>query len=118
MLSDLPLILVRSLTITLAIETAAAALLGVRSMRGILIVALVNVLTNPLLVLCTFLAQYVTVRTVYCVILFFFEAAAVLAEGLIYRRTVRTKLHPLLLSLILNACSFGAGVAVNALWKI
>ena len=118
MLSDLPLILLRSLAVTLALETAAAALLGCRGKRELAVVALVNLLTNPPLVIITFLVQYVAARPVYYAVLAVCEAAAVLTEAFIYKKSIKTRLRPLLFSLLLNALSFGAGLAVNALWKI
>jgi hypothetical protein len=45
------------------------------------------------------------------------EIAVVAAEGLIYLKTLeKRRPHPLLLSLLLNALSYSAGLAVNALF--
>ena len=116
MLNLLPYYMMRSLLLTLAVELAAAVLFGFRR-RDLLFVGLVNVLTNPLLNVTSFLTGFFFgTRARICVVIAL-EIAVVAAEGLIYLKTLeKRRPHPLLLSLLLNALSYSAGLAVNALF--
>ena len=102
--------LLKSLGVTLILELAAGVLLGYRSGRDLLLIFLVNVLTNPLLGLI--------LDGIYLglgifpgwLILLPLEGAVVLSEGMLYRRRLsRESMNPFLLSLILNAISFLGG---------
>jgi len=103
-----------ALGLTAAVELALAALLGVRGVWDFLLILGANLLTNPPVNLLAELARTAAPRwTVPAVILL--EAGAVLGEWAVYRRLLdRGKLPPLLLSLILNGASFGAGL----LWML
>ena len=106
-----------SLGLTLVIELMLAFVFRVRSKRGLLIVLLANVLTNPVAVfLC--MASGLSPGRGYYLFQLGVEAAVVLAEGFIYsrfREDLRAAVKPFLLSLILNACSYGAGLILNLL---
>ena len=101
-----------SLGLTLAIELALAIILRVRSKRGLLVVLLVNVMTNPAAVfLCMALGP--NLGRWYLPFQLLVEALAVLAEGHVYRQfraELNAALPPFLLSLVLNACSYGTGL--------
>ena len=112
LMSDLPWVMVRCLVCTVLIECALAWCLGLRSLRAQGTAALVNVMTNPLLVAVTFGAAFFGGRTVYWVALAALETAAVLAEGAVYRAVLRPR-HPFWLSLGLNAASYGIGEILN-----
>lgn len=105
-----------SFALTLAIELAVALACGVRNRRDLLLVALANLVTNPMAVyiyilICLFAPVW---RTVGLAAL---EVAAFAAEGLIYRRYIRFhRINPWLLSLLLNAASFSAGQIFKALF--
>lgn len=94
-----------SLALTLAVEGAAAALWGLRG-KDLLLCALVNLLTNPAVVLLHLLfpAPWVTAGA---------ELAAVAAEALYYRRYGERIRRPWLFSLVANGCSFGLGLILN-----
>ena len=104
-----------SLILTLVIELPAAFLLGVRKKQDLLIVFLVNVLTNPAAVfLCLCARSYLTEG--YIIAELFVEVLVVVTEGLIYRGfSVKGKRirQPFLLSFILNAASYLMGVVIN-----
>lgn len=93
-----------SLALTLAIELVFALLCRRRG-QALILVALANVVTNPVVVLCVRLR----VLPVWLM-----ELLAVLAEGLIYRRS-RAFIRPYLFSLCANALSFGLGLLLNLL---
>ena len=94
-----------SLALTLAVEVPVAALWGLRR-RDLLLAALVNVLTNPAVVLlhALFPAPWLTLTL---------EAAAVGAEGFCYRRFGAAVRRPWLLALAANALSFSLGLLLK-----
>ena len=106
-----------NLLLTIIVEVPLAFALGVRKMRDIRTVFLTNCVTNPTVVTIHFLmlhfgAEHATIwMTVIAT-----EIAVVLCEGLVYRKMLpRGRLNPYVLSLILNACSYGAGFVLERL---
>lgn len=105
--------LLKSLGVTLAFEISAGMLLGYRRGKDLVLIFLVNVLTNPLLGLI--LDGIYLGLGIYpgWAILLPLEAAVVLSEGMLYRgRLTREGMDPFLLSLILNAVSFLGGMMI------
>ena len=106
-----------SLGLTLLIEMSLAFLFRVRSKRGLTVVLLANVLTNPAAVcLCMACGPYL--GGWYFPFQLLVEAAVVLVEGNVYRqfrKDLNALLKPFLLSFVLNACSYGTGLIPNAL---
>ena len=100
-----------ALVCTLVLETGTAAALGVREGRDLATVVLANLLTNPVVsVLPTTAAFYLGYETLIPVTAVA-ETGAVLAEWLVYRKFLSfRRMHPLLLSFILNLVSYGADV--------
>jgi len=101
-----------SLALTLAFELAFALLWGLRSRRELAIVALVNVLTNPAVVLLyhTFVGLFGwSVVSVTAVL----ECTAVVVEWRYYRACSQVLKKPLLFALLANAVSFGLGCLIN-----
>ena len=100
--------LLLSLALTLAIELPLAFLLGVRKGLDLLCVFLVNVVTNPALVLILNLVSMKGVPLWYLIAIL--ELGAMATEALFYHKCLsRCPLHPLLLSLILNGSSYLGG---------
>lgn len=98
-----------SLGLTLLAELGAGLLLGLRRKQDLLLVALVNVLTNPVVVLVLNLACLYGFYSWYLVAAL--ELAALLTEGLLYRgRLEYRKINPFLLSWILNSISYFGGL--------
>ncbi len=102
-----------SLVLTLIFELAAALILKKRG-RALSVVALVNVLTNPLVVSGTILWVIWDwpYRNLWVA---FAEISAVTAEALIYRRHRDDFPHPWLFSLLLNGVSYGMGIVLEPL---
>ena len=98
---------VLSLALTLLIESAVALAWGLRR-RDLLLCVLVNVLTNPAVVLLhsLFPAPPVTLLL---------EGGAVAVEALYYRRYGEHIPRPWLFSLAANALSFGIGLWIGRL---
>ena len=97
-----------SLLLTLLLECAFAFVAGARTPRRLLLVALVNVLTNPpVVMLCTLFPSPLLTAAM--------ELAAVLTEGLIYRSRADWLRRPFLFSLAVNAFSYLTGLLLNLL---
>lgn len=97
-----------SLGWTLVLELPFAFALGVRSRRGLVLVALVNLLTNPPVALMGLLFSHPLVHLTL-------EAVAVLAEGWIYARCAPDLRRPYLFSLGANAFSYLTGAVLQRL---
>lgn len=107
----MPLIesLLLSLSLTLLFESAFAFLFGLRKGKDFLLVILVNVVTNPPLVLTLNLLQR---RSLVCFpVILVLELGAITVEWLLYRKRLEyKKLPPLVFSLLLNAISYTGGL--------
>lgn len=100
-----------SLGLTLLLELPAAILLGVRRKDDILLVFLVNILTNPLVVLILNLFLYITATPPPWFLILPLELFAILTEGFIYQKGLSfRRIHPFILSLILNGISYFGGL--------
>lgn len=108
----------RCLVLTVLIELGTAAALGVRRGRDFANISLVNLLTNPVVVVTSFLVNFFTfgmAKYIVCIVLL--EIAAFFTEALIYKKTLYfNRLNPFILSLILNAASYLSGLVVNRLF--
>lgn len=117
MLNLLPYYMVRNLLLTVAVETGLAALLGLRR-RDLLLVVLVNVMTNPLVNVSTFLTGFFFGEKARLWVLIATELAAFGSEGLVYLKLLeKRRPQPFLLSLLCNAASYGAGLAINLIFQ-
>ena len=102
--------LLLSLALTLVFELCGAFLLGVRNKKDFLLLFLVNVVTNPPLVL-TLDLWYLSRGMPPWYLIGALELTAVAAEWLLLRRRlVYKRIAPLLLSILLNAISFSGGL--------
>ena len=100
--------LLACLLLTLILEEAAALLFRVRGKKNLLLVAAVNVLTNPPAVLLTmFFSPASYPWKIFWVL--GLEGAVVVLEGLIYSRCGDGFPHPYRSSFIFNLISYGAG---------
>lgn len=101
-----------SLLLTLLIEELFVLLAGIRNKQDLLLVLLVNVITNPMVVFLYQAADYylkVDMRIVTVIL----EVAAILVEAGYYAKYSRNIRHPLLLSIGANVVSFGIGVWIG-----
>ena len=102
---------------TLLIEVTLALALGVRGWDDIEKVILINILTNPVLVTILFLLNRmrVEVKAIFFIQLGL-EVVVVILEGMYYKRKLqKERMNPFLLSMVLNAVSYGAGLALSLL---
>jgi hypothetical protein len=103
-----------SLILTIVFETGFYLLIGKRNKKDLLLVVLVNVLTNPVVVTLYWLATLHTSWS-YVVTVTPLELFAVLTEGFYYKRYGQDFSQPYLFSVAANMFSYGAG---ELLWKI
>ena len=116
MINELPIYMLRGLVCTLLIEVGFALLLGVRKKRDLLFVALVNLMTNPLVGSLGIAAGFFFGTTVRIICMIFLELSAFAAEALVYRKMLDyKKINPFLLSLLLNTASYFLGLLINNL---
>ena len=113
MIAHMPELLLRCLLCTVVIECAAAFIMGLRKPDEQLTVALVNIVTNPLLVSICILVQLFCSRQAYWCVYIGLELAVFVGEALLYRSVLRRKRDPFLLSAILNSASFFIGMLLN-----
>ena len=106
MSADLIKSLIISLALTLSLECGFFYLTGKRNKSDLLLVVMVNILTNPAVVLLYWLAASYTFWNIKAVNVFL-ELFAVLAEGCCYLRYGREIRRPFVFSLAANAFSFG-----------
>ena len=102
------------MALTAVIEMGVGYLLGIRSARGQLLIALVNILTNPLLhLIAGLLYLRMDLPAVHMVIYLILEPLIILLEGWIYRMEPDMP-HPYRNSLIMNAVTITGGL----LWML
>lgn len=111
---NLPLIMLKCLVLTIIIEIVIAILLKVKDKKDLLNIALVNIVTNPIV---TSVPVYFNIRYGILqrnIVLYTLEVLTVITEGLIYKKVLKyKKINPIVLSLILNLSSYGIGEIIN-----
>ncbi len=112
-MKQLLLSLALSLGLTLLLELSTALLFGQRK-KALLLVALVNILTNPPVVLLLNLVAIGTQGHPPWLLIAVLELGAIAAEGLVYQRSrLLNKWNPWLFSLILNTISYLGGCLLS-----
>lgn len=101
-----------SLGLTFLLELPVAYYWGLRSRHDLTVAVLVNVLTNPAVVLLNGLLS----ATPWWAVQLPLEAAAIAVEGFCYRHCGEDVRRPYLLSLCANCISYGAGLVLNAIF--
>lgn len=115
-LNNLPIILIRCLLLTILIELIVALILSLREKKDIINVILVNIITNPIVVMTQILLYMNFGSNIEKIGIGILEILVVLVEGLIYRKVLRNNnINPFFLSLLLNASSFFIGELINML---
>ncbi len=113
LVSDLPKVMLISLTCTLVIELLFAIILRYKG-KDLINVILVNILTNPLLNSSIVAINYYYGLKARNISLYIFEILVVIVEGFIYHKTLQNrKINGFLLSIILNIASYVIGQLIN-----
>lgn len=115
MVTDVLPTMATNLTVTIVLEVGTAFLLRYRK-RDLGFVFLVNLLTNPVVVISVMTATFFHGRSGWLLSTVIMEAFALVCEWLIYRKCLsKQKPNPFMLSLILNAVSYCTGEIIHAL---
>jgi len=101
-----------SLVLTVLFEVGFYLVIGKRNKKDILLVILVNTLTNPIVVLLYWIAYFNTNWNTVLVLIPL-EVFAVLTEGFIYGRYAQSIKRPFLFSLAANVFSFSLGFIIQ-----
>ena len=110
------MIFVKPLFLTVLFECTAAYLLGIRKNKDLLLILLVNVVTNPVLVLiCIFLMYHLGIRAAYLITYLILEPVVVYTEYRFYKAFLISDKNPLFLSLLLNIISITGGLLCQLL---
>ena len=119
LVQELFFVFVWSLTVTVAVELVVAVFLfHIRDVRRLLVVALAQVATNPIVVYLSLLVAGLTQDFVlYYVAVGFLELGAIVVESILYRVTYRFE-HPVELSLVANTCSFAGGFLLHTVFSL
>jgi len=104
-----------SLAMTIVLETGYFLLTGKRNKKDLLLVVLVNVLTNPVVVLSYWLAVAYAGLNRFVVIVPL-EILAVLTEGYLYKKHGQEFKRPYGFSLFANLFSFGTGFLIQMIY--
>ena len=114
LIKDIPFVMIRCLILTIIIECLFAYLFKVRNKKDLLNVLLVNVITNPIVVIIPIylnLKYGILYRNISLIIL---ELLTIFIEGLCYKKTLSfKKINFFLLSFILNFLSYFIGEIIN-----
>lgn len=103
-----------SFLLTLALELPVFILWGGRGKKDLLLLVLVNLLTNPgTVALYLYLRSVLPLRPLSLQLLL--EIPVVLAESGLYRKYGRELRHPFLLSLTANSFSYGIGLMLQSI---
>lgn len=109
-------IIIISFITTLLVELVISLLLKVKDKKDIMNIILVNIMTNPLLVILTVYINIVYGLIYRNILIYPLEILVVLSEGLVYKKYLNyKKINPYLLSLILNTSSYLIGLIINYL---
>ena len=112
-INNIPYILLYCLSLTTIIECIGAFILGVRYKKDLINIVLVNILTNPVLVMLLICCNS---KEMYVFLLIILEILAFLIEGIIYKKVLfYKKIKPFVLSLILNIMSYTIGYFIDLL---
>lgn len=101
-----------SLVMTILLEGSFALIVGIRDKRDLLLLCMVNILTNPAVVLIYHMTAYYTALNIVLVTVVL-EGSAIAVEGSYYKAYARTIRHPCLFSAFVNLFSFTIGKLIS-----
>ena len=103
--------LLTSLLATLVIELSVALLLNIKDIKDLSRIFFINCVTNLSINAIVYnLQESFSFYIVFFLIVPILEIVVFLVEGFYFKRLNYDKLNSFLLSLILNGCSYGAGL--------
>lgn len=103
-------VIVICLISTIIIELILALIFKVRDKKDFLNIILVNIITNPIVVVIPYIIYLYCGVTYRYISLFIFEMLTIIVEGFIYKKVLKyNKINVYVLSLILNVSSYLIG---------
>ena len=103
-----------SLIFTIILELGLALIFKIKNKDDIIIIVLVNVVTNPIVVVFPYLLGIFYGNTGRYVLLLILEILTVFFEGFIYKKYLKFKsINPYVLSILLNVTSYFIGIFIN-----
>ena len=115
MMDDL-MIFLKPLILTILFECTTAYLYGIRKKKDLLLIFLVNVVTNPLLVLFSvFLMYHLGIEIAYMITYLILEPIVIYTEYRFYQAYLDCEKHPFRLSVLLNIVSVLGGIVCQLL---
>ncbi len=113
-INDIPIIMIRCLLCTIIIEVLVALVLKVKNKKDVINIILVNILTNPIVVIIPIFVAFNYGIQYQKITLYILEVVTVIVEGFIYLKVLNYKrINPFLLSLVLNLSSYLIGLLIN-----
>lgn len=117
-MSTIVFMMVRNLILTILLVGFAAFLMKFRK-EDLILVALVNLLTNPPVVAVIFTATVYKGYEGWLIATIIMEAFALVTEWLIYGKLLKKrKPGPFMLSLLLNCISYFSGVILQSVFRL
>ncbi len=118
-INDIPIIMIRCLLCTIIIEVLVALVLKVKNKKDVINIILVNILTNPIVVIIPIFIAFNYGIQYQKITLYILEVVTVIVEGFIYLKVLNHKrINPFLLSLVLNLSSYLIGLLINnIIWE-
>ncbi len=112
-INEIPKVMLNSLLITLTVELLVGLLLQIRG-KDLIIIVLVNIMTNPLLNALVICVNYYYGLKVRLIVLIILELLAFISEGFVYYKFYKKKyINGFIISLILNLSSYFIGSIIN-----
>lgn len=100
------------LGMSILLEMGVALLAGIRGRKNLLIVALVQIMTNPLAVLAMLWCMF-NLRWHHAAYELSIECVVVIVEWLIYKKFLTSLKRPFVFSLAANYFSYSFGIVLN-----
>ncbi len=113
MVDELLKMMVLSLAATILLEVSFAFLYGIRDKKDLLLVVLVNFLTNPAVVFSYYMTKNFTNWNLVLTVLSL-ELCAILIEGTYFNKYGKSIANPFLFALLINIFSYGTGRIISA----
>lgn len=105
-----------SLVLTIIIEVLVAIGLGIKNLKEIVLIAFINIFTNPILVCIANITFLLNNYLFHIVVLLLLEITAFIVEGKLLKYYLGKKLiHPYKFSFYINLISFSIGIILNFL---
>lgn len=101
-----------SYLVTVIVETIAALIWKIKDIKLLAGILLVNTITNPLINIICFISCLRMPHVYANGFEYLIEVAVFLIEGLLFWKVLKLK-YPFLVSLSLNAASYGIGMLIN-----